>query len=484
MTQVPQTSPPPPRHDVLVLGAGPAGVVAARGLRAAGYSVALVGAPRPFDAFEGLSERAAEGLGSAGCHEALGRLGAEVRRVATWNGETSDANRETLVDRQAFDAGLRRDAAAAGATVLDGRIKRVEETAEGWRVTGRAGENQAFDIEAGFLVEARGRAAPAGGAGGRRGPATTALIRRWRLPSGGAPRTALAAFESGWCWFADLGTGEALFQVMAASGSGELPARPGLEVFYDDRLATIPEAAVWLAEAAPLGGVQARAAGPVLAGTLLGPTFARVGDAAFAVDPLSGNGMFQAVAVALALPAVVNTLIRRPQDRALAESFYRERVEQTFQRMCRVGRDFYRAEERWPRHPFWRARAAWPDEQAAHEPWDSEAPKLSARPVSQDGFIVRQPVIVTPDHPRGVWRVGDVPLLPLMEFLAGDESQSPAAAAAKFGAQAGYPAVSVETALSWLTHRGLAERVGGTIRLHPAPAAQLLKRQDGGPAEA
>ncbi len=105
-------------------------MVAARGLRTAGYSVALVGAPRPYEAFEGLS---AEGLGSAGCHKALGRLGAEVRRVATWNSETSDANRETLVDRQAFHAGLSRDAAAAG------ELRRKDGRADGRAVARRRG---------------------------------------------------------------------------------------------------------------------------------------------------------------------------------------------------------------------------------------------------------------------------------------------------------------------------------------------------------
>jgi flavin-dependent dehydrogenase len=476
MCRTPQDPPIPPRHDVLVLGAGPAGVVAARGLRAAGYGVAVVGAPRPYDAFEGLSERAVEGLRAAGCRAALERLGPEVRRIAVWNGETSDANRETLVDRAAFDAGLRRDAAAAGATILDARVRTLEATAEGWRVVVQRGRDEPFALEAGFLVEARGRAAPSGGAGGRRGPAATVLIRRWRLPPGGRPRSALAAFESGWCWFADLGTGEVLLQILVASDPGDLPARPDLAAFYDARCAAIPEAALWLGEAEPLGEVQARTAGAVLAGTLLGATFARVGDAAFAVDPLSGNGMFQAVAVALALPAVVNTLIRRPRDRDLADSFYRERVEQTFLRMCRVGRDFYGAEARWPKHPFWQARAAWPDAQPAHEPWASAAPKLSLRPVSQDGFIVRQPVVVTPDHPRGVWRVADVPLLPLMADLAAQEGQTPAAAAVGFAERSGYPAEAVETALSWLTHRGLAERVGPAIRLHPTAAAQLPKR--------
>ncbi len=60
------------RHvEIAVLGAGPAGVVAALGLAATGNLVAVVSSPRRFVAIEGISDRAIEGLRAAGCHEVL-----------------------------------------------------------------------------------------------------------------------------------------------------------------------------------------------------------------------------------------------------------------------------------------------------------------------------------------------------------------------------------------------------------------------------
>ena len=86
--------------DVVVLGGGPAGAVAARGLVALGHKVTLIGAPRPYAAIEGLSERALSALDSAGCQQALRHVGPEVTRVATWNGVANAANRERLVERR------------------------------------------------------------------------------------------------------------------------------------------------------------------------------------------------------------------------------------------------------------------------------------------------------------------------------------------------------------------------------------------------
>ncbi len=467
------------RHDILVLGGGPAGAVAAMGLAAAGHAVALVAAPRPFDAIEGLSERAVEALGFAGCGGALDRLGPEARRVATWNGETNDANRERLVERQAFDAALLGDAEAVGVAVYRGRAGSLQEGEGGWRLSYRPAEGGEATLEAGFLVEARGRASPSEGHG-LRGPATTALSRRWCGDGKGEAGTAVAAFEEGWCWNTQAPDGSALLQIMVASPAGALPPRRGLGDHYMALVRRIPEARDWLGAARPVGQVQARSAAPMSADGVLGPRYARVGDAAFAVDPLSGNGVFQAVAVALALPAVVNTVLSRPADRDLAQAFYRQRVSETFLRMSRVGRDFYRSEERWADRPFWRQRRDWPDDVPAHaRPGDGQ-PYLAERPVSEAGYIVRREVIVTPDHPRGVWRVSDVALLPLMEHLLNCGAAALPEAAAAVAEAGGHPVEAVETALAWLLHRGLLERDGATARLSPAAAAQLAERLQSG----
>jgi 2-polyprenyl-6-methoxyphenol hydroxylase-like FAD-dependent oxidoreductase len=293
------------------------------------------------------------------------------------------------------------------------------------------------------------------GARRRRGPPTTALSRAWTLPAGAGARTAVAPFAQGWAWLAAPGDGRALLQLFVASGRGRLPPRRDLGRFYDQRLAEVAEAADWLDGAIPAGPVRARESTPQIARPLSSARALRVGDAALAIDPLSGHGVFEALGGALAAAPVVNTLLRRPDDAELAAAFYSERAEAAFLRHCRVGRDFYAQEGRWPEAPFWAQRRAWPDAEPAHRAAGSGAPEIAARGVIEDGFVVRRQVIVTPDHPRGVWQVDGVPLVPLMDAV---EALVPAAAddLARLAAERmAAPPEQVATALAWLRLRGL-----------------------------
>ena len=157
----------------------------------------------------------------------------------------------------------------------------------------------------------------------------------------------------------------------------------------------------------------------------------------------------------------MNTLLRRAADRALAEEFYRGRIEETFLRLTHAGRDAYRAETRWGDEPFWIARRGWPDDEPARQ---SAGPAtIRAVPVSEDGFIVSRRAIVTPDHPRGVWRLDSVELVALLEFAATHRGESDEDLVAAYAERSATPSSSVERALEWLRSRGLVESA-----THPA----------------
>ena len=143
-----------------------------------------------------------------------------------------------------------------------------------------------------------------------------------------------------------------------------------------------------------------------------------------AVDPLSGNGIFQALSSALVAPPVINTLLQYPPDSQLAMEFYRDRVRHTFLRFARLGRDFYRLETRWPGNDFWRQRQLWPDDLPAHGDSAPQLLGLELRPVVAGDRICQRKVAVTSDQPLGIWHVGGVELAPLLELL-------PSAAAAR-----------------------------------------------------
>ena len=292
----------PERIDILVAGGGPAGCVAALGLARAGFEVALATVPRRPEVAEGLSARVVRLLDQPGYERTRAMLGTSVRRQASWNGATADANAEWVVDRAAFDRSLLEDVAAAGIRIVAGSLRAVRRIDDEWHAQG---------WRAGFLVEARGRRAP----GPRRhGPPAVALAQTW---SGLAPRasTAVAPFESGFAWFATTGDGRGSLQLVVSPDLGQQDMK-GL-------LAAVPEARDWLDGASPCSKVSARHAGMSRARVPIEPERIRIGDAALALDPLSGHGVFEAIASATAAVPVVSTLLRRPGDAAVCPGFLR-----------------------------------------------------------------------------------------------------------------------------------------------------------------
>jgi hypothetical protein len=116
--------------------------------------------------------------------------------------------------------------------------------------------------------------------------------------------------------------------------------------------------------------------------------------------------------------------------------------------------DFYRLEKRWAERPFWAERAAWPDDAPAHPKPQAESPTIARRAVVEDDYVVARDVVITADHPRGVWQVGGVPLVPLMRFL--DRRWRAEGELARAAAEHLECAPErVEAALGWLTFRGL-----------------------------
>jgi len=144
------------RKKIVIMGGGPAGVFCACSLVELGYHVTLITRPRPFPAWEGLSERPCTSLRHFGFNETLDSIGPMVVRFAHWNGQSIAQNREYIVDRRKFDRALLQDAENKGVEVIDGRIDRVEREKENWIIS-YTGPDGGMTCHADFLVEARGR---------------------------------------------------------------------------------------------------------------------------------------------------------------------------------------------------------------------------------------------------------------------------------------------------------------------------------------
>ncbi|HTI39369.1 MAG TPA: geranylgeranyl reductase family protein [Vicinamibacterales bacterium] len=124
--------------DVIVIGAGPAGCVAARDIARAGARVAIVDGshPREKPCGGGVTGRALEFAGAS----AANVRGYTVRRVVFEAGRRAvtigiDAVQTLRIfNREAFDAALLHEATAAGAVHRPARASQLKRTGDGWEV--------------------------------------------------------------------------------------------------------------------------------------------------------------------------------------------------------------------------------------------------------------------------------------------------------------------------------------------------------------
>lgn len=353
-------------YDVIVAGGGPAGAAAAIFLTRAGARVALVNRAGTTGRLEGAAPRLVAVLKA---HDLpLTGIGAATPRRARWGAITGAPNREHPVERPAFDAALVQRAEEEGVTVVRAGIARVE--------AGRAILADGRTLQAGLVVEARGRRAPVA-AGRLRGPAALA-IGGWTARGAGAE---IRAGEGGWRW--TLEGEEGAFTQVTLDAATPRSAFP--EAWAALTLAPFPER--------PL----VRAAEIRLAAPALDPLRPRIGDAAVAMDPLSGHGLFFALASALHAVPLVRALL--DGEEGLAAAFYRARVVETFYRQARISRDFHRVAGF--AGPYWAARAAWPDDEPAEAPPPATS-HLIRQVVVREGRLAEADVLVTPREPGGV----------------------------------------------------------------------------------
>ena len=432
-------------HDVVVCGAGPAGAVAARRLAAAGMRVALVGkGSRP--GWEGLSARSRALLGEEGLEGMAEVIAGPCARRGTWADGRPVAGIEWLTERSRLAEAVCSAAIAVGADHRVDTVTDAKRIGDQWRVALRGGGMLAAPL----LIDARGRRGPQ-----RRGPLLLAvgqrLKRSARAASGaaggggasGASATGIGVADFGWAWWAELGR-VLWVQVIGRPRSGHPAEWLGLAA------AQIPALARALNGASMWGDAVAQPAHTRLGMAGHDSALWHVGDSALALDPLSGQGLYEAVRgarlVATAIQSVMNG-----GDAGLAHRFIADRHEEAWRRGVRVACEFYR--ENRTRGVFWRdtsqAYAALLPAPAAATQGAVPA-RMERRPVLDAGRILERDVVVTAEHPRGVWHIDGVPLANLKHYFDATEHATVAGAAAALH----QPPAAIASALRWLQQIG------------------------------
>jgi flavin-dependent dehydrogenase len=381
--------------DVIILGAGPAGAAAAVGMAAKGFSTAVI-SRGACAGVQGLSARALVSLTEAALESFVTRASEPATRNVSWSGERSERGQEVLIDRAVFDGHLRACVQSCAVSWVETSVQNIASVGNEWHI-----ETNIGPVRGRTLLDARGRFARRSE---ERGPLL--VSRSIVLQSGRrlAPRSAVTALDDGWCWIAQTQSGAVSAQFVGSATergwSGEQ-----LAVRIKNATRTLEEFSVPVERLLKEGTHHACAAVARYSQPSRGPGYLRIGDAAVAMDPLSGNGVHEAVRSARVAVAALNSFLLGESWSVVAR-FIDERARELWRRGVSAAGAFYRSQADWSGSEFW-ASAATAYERAAERAAIQVVGegRFEMRPVLNGERIELRRVWVSREWPRGVWTV-------------------------------------------------------------------------------
>lgn len=253
------------------------------------------------------------------------------------------------LDRSRFDRFLAQAAAQAGCTVITGvqAVAQLAGEAGAWRVRTKTVDGEA-EIEARFVIDASGRNANIAVAQGAKREQQDRLVSTSMLyeARNEDSTTLVEAVEDGWWYSARLPDQRLM---VAFQGDERIAAQD-----WSEKLA---QASFTLSRIKPQAEVELRVH-PAFSQKLdctYGPGWLAVGDAACTFDPLSSQGILKGLrSGVIAAYASGDWLCGKSEGLGRYDAM----VSREYAGYLRTKRSYYAQEQRWPDHPFWRARQA------------------------------------------------------------------------------------------------------------------------------
>jgi len=355
------------RCEALVVGAGPAGAIAARQLALSGLSVIIAdglmpSAPKIGETLPGAAVRLLKRLGlgeviesgttsTAMAHAPVGGI------LVAWNGRTmvaSDSLQDPYghglrLDRPLFDAAVRQSAESAGAYHWRADVSCLKRCADGWMVWLDDGTT----LSARWIVNATGRRARLSRLLGARFRRSAPLVAIYRT---GTPekntdlnRTVIASGPDGWVYAGRLGNG------LWAFGYHTTPKRAAqllsASEVWNELVAECPGFTTLFGSLKLESALVARNARGTHLHPPLGEDWVACGDAALSFDPIAGQGLFHALYTGMTAAEVVRTMRDGTMPSCYAAEINKIAAVYTARRHA-----LYRQERRWPTRLFWQVR--------------------------------------------------------------------------------------------------------------------------------
>jgi flavin-dependent dehydrogenase len=347
--------------DALVIGAGPAGAVAARVLASGGLRTVLVNSAAGIGpkVGESLPGAARTMLHSAGLLSWLERSSPQVNigNLSSWGSAPLIATDFIFdpqgcgwhLDRTRFDQSLRAAAAASGAILIEGRMRSLVSDASGMMVT--LADRQ---IRARWVIDASGKSrAVARRMGARRWRESTLIaLYAWGKDLSTDSRSLVEAVADGWWYTAGLPGG------LRVAALHSTPAQAAAVLRNPEGFASAMAGSAHIRKYCTIddtwSSVQSTDATASWLTQAHGPAWIAVGDAAISFDPLSSQGIFNAIYTGLRGAQAILSSIRTGDSLQVMQ--YGVRLNDIRRAYRLQVADYYRQEQRWPLHPFWRSR--------------------------------------------------------------------------------------------------------------------------------
>jgi flavin-dependent dehydrogenase len=357
-------------YDVAVVGAGPAGSATARRLAGWGCRVILLersrfDAPRVGESLAPSATALLTDLGVWARFTGLRPLPSYGTR-SVWGGPEPQSHSHLVspygcgwhVDRVAFDRMLAEAAADAGAELRYATTCVRVDRDNCWLLSVTEGGRSAGEpVRARMLVDATGRAARIGRQLDGRPAAFDRLVGVAALLDGvdvaAEGFVLVETTPDGWWYSAPTAAGRMIGMLMTDADVCR-SLRISVPGRWHQRLATTRLTAARVAGSVVWGPRVFPAASQRLHRTAYDARWIAVGDAALAVDPISGSGVVRALRTARAAATTVLAVLTSGDSRPIAA--YEADRDRECTQYLRERAQYYGAERRWDSAPFWRRR--------------------------------------------------------------------------------------------------------------------------------